>query len=78
MTASPFDPAVTDEDAAELASFLDGRLPADRHAAVAARVGADPALTAALDRRRLTAAAIATAVAETRAPGNLRRRLAAL
>ncbi|MEA2195295.1 MAG: hypothetical protein QOG42_1729 [Solirubrobacteraceae bacterium] len=79
MTAArPLDPAVTDQDAAELAGFLDGRLPAGRHAAVAARVAGDPALAAALQRRRRAAAAIGAAVGQTRAPRDLRRRLAAL
>ena len=69
------DPAVTERDAAELAAFLDGRLAARRQAAVVARVAADPALAAALDRRRSAVAAIGAAISVTSAPSDLRRRL---
>jgi anti-sigma factor RsiW len=72
------DPDLTDDDAAELAAFLDGALPADRRAAVEARLAADPALAAALDRRRRAADLISAAVSDTQAPHDLRLRIDAL
>lgn len=72
------EPEPTDEEAAELVAFLDGRLPAEQHAAVAARVAADPVLAAALERRRHAADVIAAAVADTEAPHDLRLRIDAL
>jgi anti-sigma factor RsiW len=72
------DPAVTDRDAAELVAFLDGGLPSGRRAAVAARVIADPALAAALDRRRTAVAAIGAAISVTSAPPALHRRVGGL
>jgi anti-sigma factor RsiW len=74
----PPDPEISDADAAELAAFLDDRLPAERRAAVEARLAAEPALAAAVDRRRSAAGLIAAAVAETHAPHDLRLRIDAL
>jgi hypothetical protein len=72
------DPDITDEDAAALVAFLDDQLPADRRAAVEARLAADPALAAAVQRRREAATVIAAAVAQTAAPHGLRVRIDAL
>jgi anti-sigma factor RsiW len=72
------DPCLPDHEAAELAAFLDGRLSAERHAAVAARVAADAVLAAALDRRRAVAAAIGAAICDIEPPLGLRRRLRAI
>ena len=72
------DPELTDEDAAELVAYLDGELPADRRAAVEARIEGDPALAGALERRRRAAGVISEAVAETHAPHDLRLRIHSL
>lgn len=74
----PADPELPDEDAAELAAFMDGELPAERRAAVEARLAADPALSAAVARRRRAGELISAAVAETHAPHDLRMRIDAL
>lgn len=72
------DPELPDQDAAELAAYLDGLLPNERAAAVAARIAGDPALAAAIDRRRGAMAIVSAAVCETQAPHALRLRLDAL
>jgi anti-sigma factor RsiW len=72
------DPLLFDHEAAELTAFLDGRLSAERRDAVAARAAREPALGAALDRRRAVAAAIGAAISQTQAPPGLLRRLSAL
>jgi anti-sigma factor RsiW len=72
------DPDLSDEDAAELAAFLDGLLSPERHAALASRVAGDAALAAALDRRRTVAAAISAAICGIQAPPELIRRLSAI
>jgi hypothetical protein len=72
------DPELTDEDAAELLAFLDGRVEPARAEALQARAARDPALAAALDRRRRVVGIIDAAVADTEAPHDLRLRVDAL
>lgn len=72
------EPDLTDEQTAELVAFLDGTLPAGRKAAVEQLLAADPALAAAVERRRRAADVIAEAVAATEAPHDLRLRVGAL
>jgi hypothetical protein len=74
----PPDPDLTDDDAAELLAFLDNQLPAQRRAAVQARLDGDPALAAAAARRIAAASLVAAAVRETQAPHDLRVRIDAL
>lgn len=74
----PPEPDITDEEAAELAAWLDGHLPAERAAALEARAARDPALAAALERRRRAADLISAAVADTQASHDLRLRIDAL
>ncbi len=69
------DPELSDDEAAELAAFLDGQLFAERHAAVEARLAENPALAAAVERRRSAAGLIAAAAGQTQAPHALRLRL---
>jgi anti-sigma factor RsiW len=72
------EPDVTDEEAAALLAFLDGHAPPDEAAAIERRLAADPALAAALDRRRFVATAISSAVADSAAPHDLRLRVDAM
>jgi len=74
----PPEPDLTDEDAAELVAFLDGRVDAARAAELQARAARDPALAAALDRRRRVMGIIDAAAADAQAPHDLRLRVDAL
>jgi hypothetical protein len=74
----PPEPDLTDEDAAELVAFLDGRVDPARAAELQARAARDPALAAALDRRRRVVGIVDAAAADTQAPHDLRLRVDAL
>jgi hypothetical protein len=74
----PPEPELSDEDAAELVAFLDGRVEPARGAELQARAAADPGLAAALDRRRRLICIVDAAVADTQAPHDLRLRVDAL
>jgi hypothetical protein len=74
----PPEPELTDADAAELVAFLDGRVDPARAAELQARAAGDPALAAALDRRRRLIGIVDAAVADTQAPHDLRLRVDAL
>jgi anti-sigma factor RsiW len=75
MTDIPHEPGLSPEDEADLVALADGRLDPARRAEVEARVAAEPALAAALERQRVAVAAIARAVEETSAPLALRGRI---
>jgi hypothetical protein len=72
------EPDLTDEEAAALLAFLDGHASPDEAAAIEQRLAEDPALVAALDRRRFVASAISSAVADSAAPHDLRLRVDAM
>jgi anti-sigma factor RsiW len=65
-------------DEADLAALADGRLDPARRDGVLARVAAEPALAAALERQRVGVAAITAAAGEVSAPVALRRRVEAM
>ncbi len=66
------------QDEADLAALADGRLDPARRDGVLARVAAEPALAAALERQRVAVAAITAAAGEVSAPVALRRRVEAM
>lgn len=68
----PPDHALPAADEADLAALADDRLDARRRDELLARVAAEPALRAALERQRVAVAAIAAAVDEVSAPLRLR------
>ena len=74
----PPEPELTDEEAAEVVAFLDGRLPEHRHGAILERIEREPGFAAAIERRERASSVIAAAVAETHAPLGLRQRVDAL
>jgi hypothetical protein len=70
-------PQLSDQDMAELCALADGTLPADRRAAVEARVAASPELQAFLDRQRRAVAATRM-LAHEPAPASLQAAVHAL
>jgi anti-sigma factor RsiW len=66
-------PGLNENELAELCALADGTLPAERRAAVEARVAASPELQALLDRQRSALAATRSLASEP-APESLRER----
>ena len=69
---------LSSQDEADLAALADGRLDPARREGVLARVAAEPAFAAALERQRVAVAAITAAAGEVSAPVALRRRVEAM
>jgi hypothetical protein len=70
------DDHIDDALASELAQLVDGRLPADRRAALEDRVSREPWLASRLHEQEAAAERLAAAMAEVRAPASLRARMA--
>lgn len=71
----PPEPDLPDDDLADLAALVDGRLEPDRAEALRARMAAEPALAEAYARQQRVLAIVHSAVADTQAPLALRERI---
>jgi hypothetical protein len=70
--------SVDERLASELTLYVDGNLPADRRAALEARIAQEPELAAAVREQRAVAERLGALDAEVGAPGPLRARVRAL